>query len=267
MAILTLSREYGAGGRAVGHLVAEHLHYLYVDKERLFRDLDQQGRRWGQVARDLDEVCPTLWERHDWQYRGYVASLEALILDYAAQDRVVLLGRGGAYLLREVPFCLKVRLIAPWEVRVERIMLRESLDRQAAERLVRQVDHERACYLQANYGRSGQDDADYDLVLNTGDLSYEETADIIIKVLREKDLLATPEAKKALADLALAYRLKARIATDPRLLVPTLEVAPAGEELVVSGIIHNPKEKRLLEEISREVAGGKPVRLELHPRL
>ncbi len=267
MAILTISREYGAGGRDLGRLVAERLNYQYVDKERLFRDLDQQGRRWGQVARELDEVCPTLWERHDWQYRGYVASLEALILDYAAQDKVVLIGRGGAYLLREVPFCLKVRLIAPWKLRVERIMLRESLDRQAAERLIRQVDHDRACYLQTNYGRSGQDAADYDLVLNTGDLSYEEAARIIIQLLAEKELLATPAAKEALANLALAHRLKARIATDPRLLVPTLTVTPAGEALVISGIIHNPKEKQIIEEISREVAGNRPVRLELHPRL
>lgn len=267
MAILTISREYGAGGRDVGQLVATRLDYRYIDKERLFLDLEKHGQRWARVARELDEVCPTLWERFDWQYRGYVALVEALILDYAVQDRVVILGRGGAYLLREVPFCLKVRLVAPWEIRLERIMIRESLDRDAAALLIKKVDQERACYLQANYGRDGRDQTDYDLVLNTGDLSYEEAAAIITKALLDKEALATPAAKEALANLALAHRLKARLAMEPRLFIPTLEVRVENQEIVISGIIHSPKELALLKNLARQVAGDRPLRFDLHYRL
>ncbi len=132
MAILTISREYGSGGREIGRRVAERLKYEYVDKERLFLDLDRQGKRWGQAARELDEVCPTFWERHDWQYHGYITLLESLIFQYAAADKVVIIGRGAFLLLQDVPFCLKVRLVAPPEVRLERIMVQESLDREAA---------------------------------------------------------------------------------------------------------------------------------------
>ena len=99
--------------------MAERLSYRYVDKERLFQDLEKAGQRWARVAREVDEVCPTVWERHDWQYRGYVAQVEALILDYAAGDRVVIIGRGGSFLLQGVPFCLRVRLVAPLEVRLD----------------------------------------------------------------------------------------------------------------------------------------------------
>ncbi len=59
MAILTISREYGSGGREIGRLTAERLGYRYVDKERLFQDLEQAGQRWGRVAKELDEVAPT----------------------------------------------------------------------------------------------------------------------------------------------------------------------------------------------------------------
>jgi cytidylate kinase len=267
MAILTISREYGSGGREIGRRVAAQLGYQYVDKERLFQDLEQGGKRWGQVARELDEVCPTVWERFDWQYRGYVARVEALILEYAAADRVVLIGRGGSFLLRDVPFCLRVRLVAPLEARLERIMVLESLSREAAERLIARVDDDRACYIRANYGSDWDREQAYDLTLNTGSLTYDQVVDVLVEGLTDKDRLATPEARARLQDLALAYRLKARLATDPRVMVPTLEVSLQQDALVVSGIIHTPKELRLLQEIAQEVCGEKTVRFDLHHRV
>lgn len=266
MAILTISREYGSGGREIGRMVAEKMGYRYVDKERLFQDLEQTGARWAQAARELDEVCPTIWERYDWQYRGFVAQVEALIMSYAAEDRVVIIGRGGSILLREVPFCLKVRLVAPLEVRLERIMVRESLDRTAAERLIRQVDHERACFIKANYGVDWDSEDLADMTLNTASLTYEQVAALLMEGLADKERWATPEAKARLRDQALAYRLKARVATDPRVLVPTLEVKLEDGILVVSGIIHSPRELHIVEAIAREVCGDRPVRFDLHHR-
>jgi cytidylate kinase len=267
MAILAISREYGSGGREVGRRVAERLGYQYVDKERLFRDLDEAGKRWGRLARELDEVCPTLWERNDWQYRGYVARIEALILEYAAADQVVIIGRGASSLLQEVPFCLKVRLVAPLDVRLERIMVRESLDQEGAKRLIARVDGDRACYIKANYGKDWDKEQVYDLTLNTGTLTYEQVVDILVTGLTDKERLATPEAKTQLQNLELAYRLKARVATDPRVLVPTLEVDLEDGMLVVSGIVHTPKEQHLLREIAREVCGDRPVRFDFHHRV
>ena len=267
MAILTISREYGSGGREVGRRVAERLGYQYVDKERLFQDLEQTGVRWGKVARELDEVCPTVWERYDWQYRGYMAQVEAKIMEYASRDKVVIIGRGSPFLLQKVPFCLRVRLLAPLDVRIERIMVRESLSREAAARLITQVDGDRACFVKANYGVDWAEDKWYDMILNTGNLTNDQVVDILAESLAAKDRLATAETKAHLAASALGYRLKARVATDPRVLVPTLEVSLQEGTIVVSGIIHTPKELHLVQEIAREVCGEKPVRLDLHHRV
>jgi cytidylate kinase len=267
MAILTISREYGSGGREIGRRVAEQLGYQYVDKERLFQDLEKTGDRWGRVALEMDEVCPTLWERFDWQYRGYVAQVEALILEYASHDRVVIIGRGSPFLLQKVPFCLRVRLVAPLNARIERIMVQESLSLGAAERLITQVDGDRACFIKANYGVNWEEEKFYDITLNTNSLDYGQVVDILAEALAEKDRLTTPEAREALAGMALAYRLKARVATDPRVLVPTLEVSCEAGAIVVSGIIHTPKESHLIQEIAEEVCGETPVRLNLHHRV
>ena len=266
MATLTISREYGSGGFEIGRRVAARLGYQLVDKERLFQDMERAGPRWVRVAREVDEVCPTLWERHDWQYRGYVSQMENLILEYALGDNVVLIGRGGSFLLQGMPFCLRVRLVAPLEARLEAIMVREGLTREAARRLIAKVDGERACYIKANYGSDWDADSLYDLSLNTASLTHDRVVDILAEGLAAKDRLATPEAKARLALMAMGYRLKARIATDPRVLVPTLEVFPEGDGLVVSGIMHTPKELHLLQEMAREVCGDRPVRFDLHRR-
>lgn len=267
MAILTISREYGSGGREIGRRVAERLGYQYVDKERLFQDLEKAGEQWVRVARELDEVCPTLWERYDWEYRGYVAQVESLILAYAACDKVVIIGRGSPFLLQAIPFCLRVRLVAPLEVRIERIMVRESLNQEAAARLIAQVDGDRACFIKANYGVDWAEDRWYDMTLSTSSLTYDRVFDILAAALADKDRFATPEAKATLADMALAYRLKARVATEPRVFVPTLEVSLEEGTIVVSGIIHNPKEVHIIQEMAREVCGDRPVRLDLHHRV
>lgn len=267
MAILTISREYGSGGREIGRRVAERMGYQYVDKEKLFQDLEKTGDRWGRVAHELDEVCPTLWERFDWQYRGYVAQVEALILEYASHDRVVIIGRGSPFLLQKVPFCLRVRLVAPLSARLERIMNQESLSLGAAERLITQVDGDRACFIKANYGVNWEEEKFYDLTLNTKSLDYDQVVDILVEALVEKERLNTPEAREALAGMALAYRLKARVATDRRVLVPTLEVTFEAGTVAVSGIIHNPKEIKIIKEIAQEVCGDHPVSLDLHHRV
>jgi cytidylate kinase len=266
MAILTISREYGSGGREIGRRVAERLKYGYVDKERLFLDLDRQGKRWGQAARELDEVCPTFWERHDWQYHGYITLLESLIFQYAAADKVVIIGRGAFLLLQDVPFCLKVRLVAPPEVRLERIMVQESLVREEAEELMARVDRDRACYLRANYEKAWDEEGSYDCVLNTGNLTYDQVVEMLIEALAAKESRATPEARAQLADVALTHHLKARVATDPRVLAPTLKVFLEDGTIVVAGVIHTPKELHLVEEIAREVCGSRPLRFDLHHR-
>jgi cytidylate kinase len=267
MAILTISREYGSGGREIARRLAQRLNYKYVDKEQLFQDLDRVGKRWGQAARELDEVCPTFWERHDWQYHGYITLLESLILDYSEADNVVIIGRGAFLLLQDVPFCLKVRLEAPPEVRLERIMVKESLSREKAEDLMARVDRDRACYLQANYGKAWDEESSYDCVFNTGSQTYDQVVEVLLEKLAKKESLATSDAKAYLTDLALAHRLKAKIATDPHVMALTLKVSMEAGTIVVSGVIHTPKELHRVQEIAREVAGAKPLRLDLHHRL
>ena len=63
MAILTVSREFGSGGREIGQAVAKILNYTYIDKERLLGDMRASGKEWEEWGKNLDEHCPTVWEK------------------------------------------------------------------------------------------------------------------------------------------------------------------------------------------------------------
>jgi len=266
MAVLTVSRAFGSGAEEIGREVAQRMGYLYVDKEQILQDMKAAGERWERLGQELDEAAPSLWERFDWEYRAFVSLMESHIYDYALRDGVVLMGRGAVFLLGDIPFVLRVRITAPLEQRAERIMMREQMDRQTAEWVINKMDKDRDAYCFINYHRHLADAENYDMVFDTSVTSMETVVTAITTALAERDGLATDEARKRLARRALCARIKAAIATDPRFLVPTLEVFHDGESVILRGIVRRAQESCLIEETAKRLAGSNPVKNELHPR-
>ncbi len=266
MAILSISREYRSGGEEIGRSVAEELHYVYVDKERLIHDIRSAGEKWENLVQEVDENTPSLWERYDWQYRGYVALVEAHIFEHALRNRVVILGRGSHLLLRDVPYALKVRIVAPLEKRIERAINQDRLDPRTAQWMVEKTDRARAGYIKANYGEEWSNTRFYDLVFNTGLQSYEQVVKLLVNALQELDLRVTPEAEQRLREQAAAAKIKARLVTDTKVFVPTLEVFHDGTAIVLRGVVHSAEENNYLEEKARKFAADLTIRNELHYR-
>lgn len=266
MAILTLSREYGSGGREIGQAISKTLCYEYVDKEKLHADIRATGPKWEKWARDLDEHCPTVWERYDWSFRGFAALIQSAILNFVLKDNVVIMGRGANFLLKDISHAYRVRVQAPMDMRIERVMKRETLDRDTAKWLCEKTDSERACFLFAVYGKRWDDPAEYDEVFIAAGLEIDEIVRKVKEALSQHDLLRTSEAVKALEMRALAAKVKAGIATNQHFFIPTLEVASEGDSIVLRGVTHKPNEHKRIEDAARELAGGVPVQCKLHYR-
>ncbi|MFH0826240.1 MAG: cytidylate kinase-like family protein, partial [Pseudomonadota bacterium] len=132
MAILTISRQLGSGGREVGLGVASLLGYLYIDRQRIITDLKRIDDIWEQWGRHLDERAPSFLEKLDFSVTAYGALVQNIILNFALEDRVVLMERGGNFLLQNVPHAYRIRVVAPLEARVDRISMRESVDTYSA---------------------------------------------------------------------------------------------------------------------------------------
>ncbi len=265
-AILTISREFGSGGREVGQAVAREMGYRYIDRETILADIRKNGKKWEDWAKSLDEHCPTVWEKYDWSYRGFGSLLQWHILEQAQNGRVVLMGRGGNFLLKDIPHAFRIWVQAPMNARVDRITSREGVDPETAQWLCEKTDSERSCFLNAIYGKRWDDPTEYDRVFNTGKQTIEEIARDLMATLREREAFAGDEAQNQVRMRALAAKIKSGISTDPRFFIPTLDVVYDGSKIVLRGVTHSPKEHRTIEEAAREMASGVPLQCELHYR-
>lgn len=266
MAILTISRQLGSTNKEFMESMARRWKYEYVDRGKILEDMGEQGNQWAEFGREFDEHYPSLWERFDKSFRGFVVLSQSIILSYALKDNVVIVGRGGNFLLRETPYSLNVRVVAPFEQRLETIMKRENLSRSAAELLLKKVDTEMSRSIHLIYGQDIDDPSAYDLFFDVGVIPALEAVAATRAALLEKDKLKTEDAQRALQMKALAKKVHAGIVTDPKLFLPVFNVSAGKDLLLVTGIVHNPAEHTRVENLVKGVAGTFPVEFALHYR-
>jgi cytidylate kinase len=276
VAILTISRRYGSGGRDIGRAVADLLHYDYVDRRRILADIGKAGQTWGDFAKQYDEKQPSVYERYKWSFRGFVALNQAQILEYALYDNVVIMGRGGNFLLRGIPFAFRIHIKASMEDRIERLTRREGLDEENARWLIGKVDKEMGGAVYLIYGSAWDDPKYYDMVFDTST----QKSDEIIATVRDEVLKRAPadteKARQVLQLRALAAKVRARIAIEPTFPISALDVRPKEEGLIqygimVRGVVYNKSAIGAIEETAKKICGDVPVEFELqyrwHPRL
>jgi cytidylate kinase len=266
MAVVTISRDLGSGGQAVGNTLAESAGYRCIDKETILSEIAAGGYKWTGWAEEFDEHTPHIWQKYDWAFRAFIALLQSTILGYAADDRVVIIGRGGNFLLKGIPFALSVKVVAPIEDCISRLLDREPLDRETARWLIEKTDRERAGFLYAVYGSAGRDPAEYDLPFDAATMGLDTIVTAIKALLPEKDRQRNDESFAQLQMRALAARIKAGLLTRLPFFAPTLDVIYDGRNILLKGVIHNPKERNLAEEEAHRIAGTAPLRSELHYR-
>jgi hypothetical protein len=266
MAILTTSRQLGTGNRKVRQAIISWLGYQSVDKQKLLDEIRPLGKNWERWAEELDRTCPSIWEKYDWSFKGFGALVQSILLDYALRDNVVLTGRGANFLLENIPNAFRIRIVAPMDQRIDQIAEWKSVSKETAQWMAEKADRDSAGFVQALYGKDINDPKYYDVVFDSGVKTIDEIALEVKEALVARDPLKTEGSQKVLKMRYIAATIKAAIFTEPRLYIPTLDVESSGTELVIRGIVHNPKQHRLIEETVRKISGDVPIRCELRQR-
>jgi cytidylate kinase len=276
VAILTISRRYGSGGRDIGRAVADRLHYDYVDRKRILADIGKAGQTWGEFAKQYDEKQPSVYERYKWSFRGFVALNQAQILEYALYDNVVIMGRGGNFLLRGIPFAFRVHIKSSMADRIERLTKREGIDEENARWLIAKVDKEMGGAVYLIYGNAWDDPKHYDMVFDTSVQKAEEIIATVKDEVLKRASADTEKARQVLQLRSLAAKVRARIAIEPTFPISALDVRPKEEGLIqygiiVRGVVYNKSVMAAIEETAKKICGDVPVEFELqyrwHPRL
>jgi cytidylate kinase len=117
---------------------------------------------------------------------GYIEALDSVVRKLARDGSIVIRGRGSQFILKEHPGALHVLIVAPLDIRVERIMREDKLDEDAARQEIAGYDSSRHEFIRRYYQAELEDPLHYDLVINTGRLSFETTVSNIINTFRLK---------------------------------------------------------------------------------
>ena len=195
MATITISRLLGSEGAAIAEKVAQKLSYPLVTKQTLEKILEQYG------LDHLDgfyKAPPRLWSRLDHETRQLVSMLNAVMLGIARHGDTVLLGRGGYAALKNLAGALHVRVQAPLQTRVRKIVEREgSGDIRLTEKLVKDNDRARAMFVNGFYDADFHRAEQFHLVIDTGQIPVEPAVEWIVAAGRIAD--ASPAAGTYLA--------------------------------------------------------------------
>ena len=220
MAIITISHEMGAGGPEIGMTVAQRLGYRYADHELILDTAHRYGLLEEKLSH-LDESKPSFFERLDTETHQYITAIQTTLLEFADQDNVVLMGRSGQWLLRGIPHVLRVRVKAPFELRVKRALKKmagqmgEAVNPRTVTDMVRRDDAEKSGRFRYFYELDINDPGLYELVLNTEKVSTETAVELIATAARRPEFATTEAGRQVVADRALASRVQVALATQP----------------------------------------------------
>ena len=255
MAIITISRQMGSGGIPIAHKVAEKLGYTLVDGDAILEVADQYGLTRESIEQ-ADEKPPHFVETLDSKHEISLHQIELIILEYALKGNVIIYGRGGQDLLEEIHSVFRVRIIAPFEDRVERWAEREWLDPDRARMLVRKNDQQRAGFIKYYFDRDWDDPLGYDLLINTQRLSEESAVRLICDGIKDRNLAESKVAnKKVLADLVLRKRIEIAVCLAGDIEHDLLEITVKSGVATLSGQLHAEPERQRTLALAEAVSG------------
>ncbi len=243
MAIITVSREMGSGGIPIVQKAAETLGYRLIDGEMIETIAPEYGLS-REILTQIDEKPPAFIEHLDRQIELGMGRIQLIVLEQALQGDVIIYGRGGQDLLAGIDNVLRVRVIAPFELRVERWAEREWIDPDLAYTLVRKNDQQRAGFIKYYYDRNWSNPIDYDLVINTAKLSEETAIRQIVTGVRDENLLQMKsKSKERLRDLIIQKKIQITRLADDRIEDLTFQISVDKGHVTMEGHVYSEAER------------------------
>ena len=202
MAVITISRQFGAGGKTLGERVAAALGYTFADEDivQKIAELAKVSAGWvesvekeagGRLSRVISKmVSKPLVDRVLKDERGYIDEqiyidyLVILISQIGEEGDAVILDRGSQYILSDLPDSYHILLINTFDNRVRFLMERYEMSRQRATQMVKYEDRRRTSL----YRKIGKQDYDqpelYHLVINMAKVDLRQAEQLILQLLR-----------------------------------------------------------------------------------
>jgi cytidylate kinase len=202
--LITISREFGAGGSELAEELGKRLQWPVLDGDIVQRVAARLRLDEGTV-RHFDEHPPSLLARiatvlivpqpdiHSFPMEGDLPSHDAIahatrevIQPLGASPPLIVVGHGSQCIFGGRSDVLHVRLVAPVTARLTRVMRRMNVETAVAALLIQRADRERQAYVQRYFHRDWRNEQLYDVQINTGHLSIEDAATVVETIVRAR---------------------------------------------------------------------------------
>jgi len=262
MPIVALTREYGSGATAIARGVAERLGYEYIRDQVTKEAAEVFG-----VAEDeligVVESKPGFWESLAEAAQVEFAVVAAEVYHLAERGDAVIMGRWATLLLKDVQHCLRVRVCAPMEARIPRVMARRSVTRERALEIIRKADAGASARIRQFFNVEWGDPLLRDLVINTERLTVESAVSMIVTSAKQPEFQPSEVSLARLRDLSLAARIRAALRVTKETMRLDLNVVVEDGRVTLRGPVFSGATRDMVEHIVSGVAGVQSVKNEV----
>ena len=266
MPMIAMTREMGSLGKDVATGVAARTNRKVVYHEIIEPIANKMRLRKSHVERFL-EGRSGIWERLTTDR----TSLSIFTADETFRflrdgTTGVIRGWGAAHLLKNIPHVIRIRVCAPLETRIQRMMERLGTDnRETVENEIQLSEEAHTAITRRHFGVNWRDPENYDLVLCTERLSVDECVEEVECMLRKKSFQETPESLRMVENLAVEWSVRAALRRDARTAGTSISVQCDDGQVKLLGVVDSQEEADAAGEIAATGEGVRAVDNQLRP--
>jgi Cytidylate kinase len=202
--VITIARGYGSGGRTIGMMLAKELGVHFYDRELLRLASDESGineELFGKADEKLKNSLLDKIKRNS--YKGELIPPDSddfvsndnlfnyqakVITQLAEEESCVIVGRCADYILRDKENVVSLFVHAPHEHCIDTLAEMSGQSRKDLSKKITDTDKHRAEYYAHYTGGKWNDAENYDLCINTSELSFEQTVELVKAYLKIKKI-------------------------------------------------------------------------------
>lgn len=194
MGLITVTGQPGCRPEEAARISAQRLGFTLVTHAQLASSIESQYSAPGPIPD-----------------KAYADLMTSIVARQAAESHLVVVADGAETLIRNLPVCLRVLIVAPANVRTGHVMLDRRVDRPTALGILHERDRERSALRRKRFGRGTPPPEWFDVILNAEHLDSEQQAEIVVRAAEERHL-AEHGFLSAEAEAHLQFQLRLKLA-------------------------------------------------------
>ena len=194
--VITISRQFGSGGRTVGRRLAERLGVPFYDKELVNQVADETGFDVSFIEENgefspsksifsfaMSQGIPIM--QNGLSMSDFIFCVQRQVILKLAEQPCVIVGRGADYILKDREDCFNVFIHADVQSRAERIVKLYGESEKRPEQRLADKDKKRKIYYKHYTDREWGDAKNYDICLNSGKIGIDKCVELILDAIKD----------------------------------------------------------------------------------